>query len=194
VASSAELPRSGDPPSAGASQLAAACGTIATAIRLMATSGLVAENPLAHVGSSAMPHKSNPRYSERICGLQVVARGYAGMLQELAGFQWLEGDVSTSAARRIALPGLFNMVDSMLANTAWVLDHARFDWVAIEAKINKCLPGGVGALLAAWSRGVWAGRRRTRCWPTITGSSGVSGRMDDCCSCGRSWKTTNRAR
>lgn len=135
---------------AGVLRLAAACGTIATAVRLMSALGLVVENPGQHVGSSAMPHKSNPRYSERVCSLQVVARGYGGMLQDLAGFQWLEGDVSTSAARRIALPGLFHTVDSMLANIAWVLDHMQFDQLAIRAELGLWTPEvASGALLAA---------------------------------------------
>jgi len=135
---------------AGALQLAAACGTVATAVRLMSALDLVVENPDAHVGSSAMPHKSNPRYSERICSLQIVARGYAGMLQETTGTQWLEGDVSTSAARRIALPGLFHTVDSMLANTAWVLDHMEFDLGAIDSERMLWMPEmASGALLAA---------------------------------------------
>jgi adenylosuccinate lyase len=138
---------------AGASQVAAACATVATAIRLMSALGLVTENPLAHVGSSAMPHKSNPRYSERVCGLQIVARGYAGMLQETAGMQWLEGDVSTSAARRIALPGLFHTVDSMLANVAWILDHMRFDLDAIKDERDPWMPEmASGALLAVLVR------------------------------------------
>ncbi len=143
-------PRSTDLPIvSAASQVAAACGTIATSIRLMAALDLVVENPSEHVGSSAMPHKSNPRYSERVCSLQVVARGYAGMLQELAGSQWLEGDMSTSAARRIAMPGLFHTVDSMLANTAWILDHMRFDFDAIQAEVDLWMPEmASGALLA----------------------------------------------
>jgi adenylosuccinate lyase len=144
-------PRSADLPIISATlQLAAACGTVATAVRLMSALGLAVENPDAHVGSSAMPHKSNPRYSERVCSLQVVARGYAGMLQETAGTQWLEGDVSTSAARRIALPGLFHTVDSMLANTAWVLDHLVFDLEAIKDERDLWMPEmASGALLAA---------------------------------------------
>jgi adenylosuccinate lyase len=161
---------------AGSLQLAAACATIATAVRLMSTLGLVAENPLAHVGSSAMPHKSNPRYSERICSLQVVARGYAGMLQELAGFQWLEGDVSTSAARRIALPGLFHTVDSMLANIAWVLDHMRFDLDAIKDERDLWMPEmASGAVLALL---VGGGMPRTEAHEALRGLYRAIGHPD----------------
>lgn len=126
-------PRSLDLPIASAAlQLAAACGTVCTNVRLWAVLGHGNEGRASEqVGSSAMPHKSNPRYSERVHSLGVVARGYLGMLQELAGAQWFEGDVSTSAARRVALPGLFHAVDSILANTAHVLDVLELDDAAI---------------------------------------------------------------
>lgn len=122
-------------------QLAAACGNVCTTVRLMSVLGQLQENVTAtQVGSSAMPHKVNPRYSERVHSLQVVARGYNHMLQELAGAQWFEGDVSGSAARRIALPGLFNTVDAIMANTAYVLDHLVVDEAAIKAEVNQWLP------------------------------------------------------
>lgn len=37
----------------------------------------------------------------------VLMRGFCGMIAELAGDQWHEGDVSCSSVRRVALPGLF---------------------------------------------------------------------------------------
>jgi adenylosuccinate lyase len=115
-----------------AAQLAAACTTITTNIRLLTLLDLATEQPAAgQVGSSAMPHKTNPRYSERVHSLNVVARGYQHMLQDLAGGQWFEGDVSTSAARRVALPGLFHAVDACLANAAYALDR-----VALAARRN----------------------------------------------------------
>jgi adenylosuccinate lyase len=154
IATGQSYPRGADLPIVSATlQVAAACGTIATAVRLMALSGLLVEDAREHVGSSAMPHKRNPRMAERVCGLAVVARGYAGMSQELAGFQWLEGDVSTSAARRIALPGLFHTVDCMLANVAQILDRMELDFEAIRAERDLWMPElASGALLAALVR------------------------------------------
>lgn len=153
-------PRSQDLPLVGAIlQVAGACASFATAIRLMAMQGLVVEVVDEHVGSSAMPHKRNPRYSERIIGLSVVARGYASMLQELSGMAWLEGDVSTSCTRRIGWPGLYHTVDTMLANMAFVLDHLRFDGHALKDEVDTWMPElASGALLAAM---VDAGMSRT---------------------------------
>ena len=54
------------------------------------------------VGSSAMPHKMNPRSSERIQGLLAVLRGHLAMVTSLAGEQWNEGDVSCSVT---SVPG-----------------------------------------------------------------------------------------
>src|SRR5690606_36003729 len=57
-------------------QLAAAPSSLALTVRLMAGHELVTEGfRPGQVGSSAMPHKMNPRSSERINGLAVVLRG-----------------------------------------------------------------------------------------------------------------------
>src|SRR5712672_4324473 len=78
-------------------QLGAGPSSLAHTIRLMAGHDLVTEGFAAgQVGSSAMPHKMNTRSCERVNGLQVVLRGYVGMIGELAGDQWNEGDVSCS--------------------------------------------------------------------------------------------------
>jgi adenylosuccinate lyase len=54
-------------------------------------------------GSSAMPHKRNPKESERLCGLARVLRGYlvAG-LEDVA--LWHERDISHSSVERVVLP------------------------------------------------------------------------------------------
>lgn len=160
-------PRGYDLPlTSAALQLAAACNTICINVRLMAMLGLAQEAPKPdQVGSSAMPHKINPRYSERVASLLVVARGYQHMLQELAGAQWFEGDVSSSAARRVALPGLFHTVDAILANTAHVLDRLRFNQEQICQDVARWLPFlASGRILAA---AVAAGADRTEAHRTI---------------------------
>lgn len=43
-----------------------------------------------------------------------LLRGYYQMLAQLSGDQWLEGDVSCSVVRRVALPGLFLAADAAL--------------------------------------------------------------------------------
>ena len=132
-------PRSADLPLVSAlTQVVAACTTVATNVRLWAVLGHGNEGRAdQQVGSSAMPHKANPRYSERVCGLRVIAQGYAAMLQQIAGGMWFEGDVATSSVRRVALPGLFYSADSALANTAYALDRLQLDRSAIADDVRR---------------------------------------------------------
>jgi adenylosuccinate lyase len=72
-------------------------------------------------GSSAMPHKRNPKVAERICGLARVVRGAA-----LVGFEnvplWHERDISHSSAERVVLPDAFLAVDYMVDRFRWLVD------------------------------------------------------------------------
>jgi adenylosuccinate lyase len=71
-------------------------------------------------GSSAMPHKRNPKVAERICGLARVLRGNA-----LVGLEnvplWHERDISQSSAERIVIPDSFLALDYMLDRFAWIV-------------------------------------------------------------------------
>jgi adenylosuccinate lyase len=72
-------------------------------------------------GSSAMPHKRNPKVAERISGLARIVRSAA-----LVGFEnvplWHERDISHSSAERVVLPDAFLAVDYMLDRFCWVVD------------------------------------------------------------------------
>src|SRR5919201_1335943 len=72
-------------------------------------------------GSSAMPHKRNPKVAERICGLARVVRAAA-----LVGFEnvplWHERDISNSAAERVVIPDSFLALDYMLDRFAWIVE------------------------------------------------------------------------
>src|SRR5437588_8171402 len=72
-------------------------------------------------GSSAMPHKRNPKVAERICGLARIVRGAA-----LAGFEnvslWHERDISHSSAERVVIPDAFFAVDYALDRFTWIVD------------------------------------------------------------------------
>jgi adenylosuccinate lyase len=72
-------------------------------------------------GSSAMPHKRNPKVAERICGLARVVRAAA-----LVGFEnvplWHERDISNSSAERIVFPDAFLALDYMLDRFTWIVD------------------------------------------------------------------------
>jgi adenylosuccinate lyase len=72
-------------------------------------------------GSSAMPHKRNPKVAERISGLARVVRAAA-----VVGFEnvplWHERDISHSSAERIVIPDAFLALDYMLDRFAWIVD------------------------------------------------------------------------
>src|SRR5918911_770267 len=72
-------------------------------------------------GSSAMPHKRNPKVAERICGLARVVRAAA-----LVGFEnvplWHERDISHSSAERVVIPDAFLALDYMLDRFRWLVE------------------------------------------------------------------------
>jgi adenylosuccinate lyase len=92
----------------------------ATEIRHLArTEVREVEEPFAKgmKGSSAMPHKRNPKVAERICGLARVVRA-----NSLVGMEnvplWHERDISQSSAERIVLPDSFLALDYI----HWIVD------------------------------------------------------------------------
>lgn len=96
----------------------------ATEVRHLArTEVREAEEPFAKgmKGSSAMPHKRNPKVAERICGLARVVRANA-----LVGLEniplWHERDISQSSAERIAIPDSFLALDYMLDRFRWIVE------------------------------------------------------------------------
>jgi adenylosuccinate lyase len=106
----------------------AVCATsldrFATEIRHLArTEVREVEEPFATgmKGSSAMPHKRNPKVAERISGLARVVRGAA-----LVGMEnmplWHERDISHSSAERVVIPDAFLAVDYVLDRFTWIVD------------------------------------------------------------------------
>jgi adenylosuccinate lyase len=96
----------------------------ATEIRHLArTEVREVEEPFAKgmKGSSAMPHKRNPKVAERISGLARVVRAAA-----LVGFEnvplWHERDISHSSAERVVIPDAFLAVDYVLDRFTWIVD------------------------------------------------------------------------
>jgi adenylosuccinate lyase len=77
-------------------------------------------------GSSAMPHKRNPKVAERICGLARVVRAAA-----LVGLEnvplWHERDISQSSAERVVVPDAFLALDYMLDRFAWIVEGLVVD-------------------------------------------------------------------
>jgi adenylosuccinate lyase len=122
-------------------QSVAAPSSLATTLRLMAGQELVTEGfGEGQVGSSAMPHKMNPRSCERINGLAVVIRGHLSMVAELAGDQWNEGDVACSVVRRVALPDAFLATDGLFETFLTVLDEMTAYPVVARRELDRYLP------------------------------------------------------
>ncbi|WP_214406944.1 adenylosuccinate lyase [Pseudonocardia lacus] len=138
-------------------QLAAGPSSLATTIRLMAGFELATEGfRPGQVGSSAMPHKMNSRSTERINGMMVLLRGYAGMVGELAGAQWNEGDVSDSVVRRVALPDAFFALDGLFETALTVLDEFGAYPAVVARELDRYLPflATTAVLMAAVRAGV----------------------------------------
>jgi adenylosuccinate lyase len=96
----------------------------ATEIRHLArTEVREVEEPFASgmKGSSAMPHKRNPKVAERISGLARVVRGAAVVGLENVPL-WHERDISHSSAERIVIPDAFLALDYMLDRFRWIVD------------------------------------------------------------------------
>jgi len=72
-------------------------------------------------GSSAMPHKRNPKVAERICGLARIVRASSMVGLENVPL-WHERDISQSSAERIVIPDSFLALDYMLDRFAWIVE------------------------------------------------------------------------
>lgn len=88
---------------------------MATDIRLLAHEGEMAEFfEKTQVGSSAMPHKRNPIYSERICGISRFVMSLPQNPAQTLATQWLERSLDDSANKRICVPEAFLGTDAIL--------------------------------------------------------------------------------
>ena len=72
-------------------------------------------------GSSAMPHKRNPKVCERICGLARIVRAASLVGMENVPL-WHERDISHSSAERVVVPDAFLALDYMLDRFRWVVE------------------------------------------------------------------------
>ena len=121
--------------------LAAGPANLARTIRLMAGHDTAGEGfAPGQTGSTAMPHKQNPRSCERIQGFLVLLRGYASMTAGLAGEQWHEGDVACSVVRRVALPDALFAADGLLETLLSVLGSLEVFPAAVDAENRRLFP------------------------------------------------------
>lgn len=94
---------------------AATAHKMSTDIRLLAHEGEITEGTTeTQVGSSAMPYKRNPIYSERICGLSRFVMSLAQNPAYTAATQWLERSLDDSSNRRFSIPEAFLGADAVL--------------------------------------------------------------------------------
>lgn len=97
---------------------------MATDIRLLSHDGeLIESSEKNQVGSSAMPYKKNPIYSERICG---IARFVISLSQNplyTTATQWLERSLDDSSNRRLCIPEAFLGVDAVLNLLSHLISH-----------------------------------------------------------------------
>jgi adenylosuccinate lyase len=104
--------------------LASSLDRFATEIRHLArTEVREVEEPFAPgmKGSSAMPHKRNPKVAERICGLARVVRATAAVGLENVAL-WHERDISHSSAERVVIPDAFLALDYMFDRFSWIME------------------------------------------------------------------------
>ncbi|PGH27420.1 adenylosuccinate lyase [Polytolypa hystricis UAMH7299] len=87
------------------------------------------------IGSSAMPFKSNPMTSERVCSLGRKLTNLSGNFADTFAQQWLERSLDDSAIRRMDIPEMFFLVDSILT----ALDQVTNGLVVFTASVHSQL-------------------------------------------------------
>jgi len=114
---------------------------MATDIRLLSHDGELVESVEKNqVGSSAMPYKKNPIYSERICGISRFVISLSQNSAYTTATQWLERSLDDSANRRLCIPESFLGVDAILNLLSHLISHLTpMPSVALE-RIEKELP------------------------------------------------------
>lgn len=107
-------------------------------------------------GSSAMPHKMNPRSCERINGFHAILKGHLNMIAGIIGDQWNEGDVGCSVVRRVALPDSFLAADGLMETFVTVMDQMGVYESVVQSELNRYLPFLMTTtiMMAAVQRGV----------------------------------------
>lgn len=116
------------------------------------------------IGSSAMPHKMNPRISENISSVAKVVRSLVQPSLESV-VTWHERDLTQSAAERFTIPEAFVLTDHILAG----INHVLADlWVSPDRMArNLDLTGGMELSEALVSALVDKGMERARAFKLI---------------------------
>ncbi|KAH0558563.1 hypothetical protein GP486_004781 [Trichoglossum hirsutum] len=92
------------------------------------------------IGSSAMPYKSNPMRSERICSLGRKLSNISVNFTDTFSRQWLERTLDDSAIRRMDIPDMFLLADSILISLDNVTDGLVVFPAIIRSQLTQELP------------------------------------------------------
>ncbi|MFA6445686.1 MAG: lyase family protein [Candidatus Paceibacterota bacterium] len=131
-------------------QVTQAVNKIAHDIRLSARSGKpLMQEPFGkkQTGSSAMPHKKNTIFTEKIEGMDRLARGYLKSIEENS-MTWEERAIEQSSCERVAWPDLFHVTVHSITtltkvlsglrvypdNMLWEIKNSRGCYAAAQAK------------------------------------------------------------
>lgn len=114
---------------------------MATDIRLLSHDGELVESlDKDQVGSSAMPYKKNPIYSERICGISRFVISLSQNAAYTTATQWLERSLDDSSNRRLSIPESFLGVDAVLNLLTHLITHLSPMPTVASKHIEKELP------------------------------------------------------
>jgi adenylosuccinate lyase len=120
---------------------AASTHKIATDIRLLAHENELAESFTENqVGSSAMPYKRNPIYSERICGMARFVMSLSQNPAYTLATQWLERSLDDSSNRRLSIPEAFLGADGILNLFCYLLGNLKADRALALTRLEEQIP------------------------------------------------------
>jgi len=120
---------------------AASCHKMATDVRLLAHDGELCEHfTSSQVGSSAMPYKRNPIYSERICGISRFVMSLAQNSAYTTATQWLERSLDDSSNKRLSVPESFLGADAILNLLSHLISNLSFDQPLALARLEEKIP------------------------------------------------------
>ncbi len=120
---------------------AASAHKMATDIRLLSHEGELTESATeAQIGSSAMPYKQNPIYSERICGLSRFVISLAQNSAYTAATQWLERSLDDSSNRRLCIPESFLGTDAIVSLLVHLVSNLSINHTLAHSHLEAQIP------------------------------------------------------
>lgn len=120
------------------SSLASSAHKFATDIRLLShTKELTEGFSKDQIGSSAMPYKQNPIFSERVCGLSRFIISLTDNASYTHATQWLERSLDDSSNRRLSLPEAFLAADSVLKLLDFIINHLEVHKTRIKTLLKE---------------------------------------------------------